>query len=115
MARVVLLQLAVALMTAVLAVLLGGRDAGISSLLGGLSCVVPNGLFALGLHVSERRMRSGTLGPFYFWELVKVFLTILLTVAVFWMYRGVHWLAYLISFVIVLKSYIFLLFRFKKY
>lgn len=115
MARIGLLQLVVVLLVAALAVFIGGLDSGISSLLGGLSVAIPNALFMLGLHISERKMQTGTLGPLYFWELVKVLLTITLAVAVFWMYREVHWVAFFINFVIALKSYIFLLSRFKKY
>lgn len=109
MARIVLLQLVTALVAALLAALLGGRTVGISSLLGGLSCVLPNALFAFGLHVSERKLHTGTLTPFFFWELVKVSLTIACVVAVFWLYEDVSWLAFLVSLIVVLKSYIFLL------
>lgn len=115
MARIVLLQLVIAAVVAVLATVWGGKGAGVSSLLGGLSCVIPNALFLFGLHASDRRLQTGTLGPLYFWELVKVLLTMVLTVAVFWMYQDVHWLAYFVNFVVALKSYIFLLSRFKNY
>lgn len=115
MARIVLLQLVITVIVAALAAILGGKGAGVSSLLGGLSCVIPNALFLFGLHASDRKLRTGTLGPFYFWELIKVLLTMVLTVAVFCMYQDVHWLAYFVNFAVALKSYIFLLSRFKNY
>lgn len=111
MTRIILWQLLVAVVVAVIAMLLSGQAAGISALLAGLSCVLPNALFAFGLHLSDRRAPQAGLAPLYFWELIKVGLTIALMVAVFWLYRDVNWLAFMLSLVVVLKSHIFLLFK----
>lgn len=48
MGRVVLWQLVVAVIVALIAVPIGGNSAGIASILAGLSCVIPNGIFFLG-------------------------------------------------------------------
>lgn len=113
MARIVLWQLMVALAAAAIAALAGGTNAAASSLLGGLSCVIPNAIFVIGILVSESKQKPATLGVLYAWELVKVALTIVLMVAAFWLYRDLNWVAFLSSFVVVLKSYVFLLSRLK--
>lgn len=109
--RIILLQLAVAVATALVAAFLGGVPAGTSSILAGLSCIVPNVLFAFGMHMENRLQLQSGLAVFYAMELMKVLLTTLLVVAVFWLYKDVNWLSFLISFVVSLKSYIFLLSR----
>lgn len=110
-ARIVLMQLVVALLVALIAMLLGGDAAGISSLLAGLSCVLPNALFAFGIFMGDRRAPHASMGSLFFWELLKVALTIALTVAVFWLYQDLNWIAFMVSFVVVLKSYILLLIK----
>ena len=72
MLRLILIQLATTLLAAAIAALIGGVHAFNSALLGGLCCVVPNGLFALRLYVSARQ--PGTLNPmtFFFGEFTKI-------------------------------------------
>ena len=111
MTRILLLQLATSIIVALIATWLGGESAGISSILAGLSCVLPNALFAYGLYVGDRRAPKSGPAPLYIWEFVKIILTITLMVAVFWLYQDVNWLAFLVSFVVVLKSYIILLLK----
>lgn len=80
-----------------------------SAMLGGLCCVVPNGLFALRLFASARK--AGSVNPFSFFigEFVKIALTLALMSAVVWLYRDLNWLALIAGFIVALKSYIFLL------
>ncbi len=111
MLRLILAQLATTLLTALIAALIGGTDAGLSALLGGLCCVVPNGLFALRLHMGA--LRPGTLNPmtFFFGEFTKIAMTVGLLALVVWWYRDLNWLALIAAFIVALKSYIILLVR----
>lgn len=111
MLRLVLIQLVTTLVAAVVAGLIGGFPAFLSALLGGLCCVVPNGLFALRLLIGTR---TGTANPmtFMFGEFVKIALTVALLGAVVWLYRDLNWLALIAAFIIALKSYIILLIRY---
>ncbi|WP_026075640.1 ATP synthase subunit I [Noviherbaspirillum massiliense] len=111
MLRVVLLQLMATVAAGLVAGLLGGMHALISALLGGLCCVVPNGLFAMRLFISARK--PGTVNPmtFFIGEFIKIALTIALLGAVAWLYRDLNWLAMIAAFIVALKSYIILLFR----
>jgi ATP synthase protein I len=111
MLRVVLLQILTTIITGLLAGLIGGWHALLSALLGGLCCVVPNGLFALRLFVSARK--PGAVNPmtFFIGEFIKIALTVALLGAVVWLYRDLNWLALLAAFIVALKSYIILIFR----
>lgn len=109
MLRVVLLQILTTVVTGVIAGFLGGVHALVSALLGGLCCVVPNGLFALRLFFDARK--PGAVNPmtFFIGEFTKIALTVALLGAVVWLYRDLNWLALIAAFVVALKSYIFLL------
>lgn len=111
MLRLVLIQLASTMLAAVAAGLIGGVHAFWSALLGGLCCVVPNGLFALRLFVSA--VKPGMLNPmtFFFGEFTKIAMTLAMLGAVVWLYRDLNWLALIAAFIIALKSYIILLIR----
>jgi len=111
MARIVTLQFCAALNLAIIALLFGGQAAGISALLGGLCCALPNALFALRLYAGTHR--PGGANPFIFFtgEFLKILTTIALLVAVVKLYHDIHWLAFLAAFIVVLKSYFILLFR----
>jgi ATP synthase protein I len=111
MLRVVLMQFITTVIVSAVAGLLGGKHALFSALLGGLCCVVPNGLFALRLFASSRK--PGTVNPmtFLIGEFIKIALTIALLGAVAWLYRDLNWLALIAAFIVALKSYILLLFR----
>lgn len=111
MLRLILTQLGMTLLTALVAALLGGEHAGISALLGGLCCVVPNGLFALRLYFGA--LRPGTLNPmtFFLGEFIKIAATIGLLGLIVWWYRDLNWLALTVAFIVALKSYIILLVR----
>lgn len=111
MARMVMLQFCVAFMIAIIAALISGTAAGISALLGGLSCAFPNALFALRLYAGTKKPGGATPGTFFFGELLKILLTATCLGAVVWLYRDLHWLAFLLGIIAVLKSYFLLLFR----
>jgi len=111
MLRVVFLQFATTVIAGLIAGMLGGWHALVSALLGGLCCVVPNGLFALRLFISAQK--PGDVNPmtFFIGEFIKIALTIALLGAVAWLYRDLNWLALIAAFIVALKSYIILLFR----
>ena len=44
-------------------------------------------------------------------EFIKIALTVAFLGAVVWLYRDLNWLALIAAFIVVLKSYIILLFR----
>jgi ATP synthase protein I len=111
MFRLVLLQLLMTLLVGAIAGWAGGTHAAISALLGGLCCVVPNGLFAFRLSASARKSEAINPVSFFIGEFIKIALTIGLFGAVVWLYRDVNWLALIAAFIVALKSYIILLFR----
>lgn len=111
MLRLVVLQLTTTVVAGLIAGALGGVHALVSALLGGLCCVVPNGLFALRLFINARK--PGAVNPmtFFIGEFIKIALTIALLGAVVWLYRDLNWLALIAAFIVALKSYIILLIR----
>jgi ATP synthase protein I len=111
MLHVILLQLAATIVTSLLAGLIGGMPALWSALLGGLCCVVPNGLFALRLFANAQKPGGADPMSFFIGEFIKIALTVALLGAIAWLYHGLNWLALIAGFVVALKSYIILLFR----
>jgi ATP synthase protein I len=111
MLRIILLQLAASVVAAIIAGLLGGMPALISALLGGLCCVVPNGLFALRVFANVQKSGGANPMSFFIGEFIKIILTVALLGAVAWLYRDLNWLAMIAAFIVALKSYIILLFR----
>jgi ATP synthase protein I len=111
MLRVVLLQFATTVVVGLIAGMLGGVHALVSALLGGLCCVVPNGLFALRLFANAQKAGAANPMAFFIGEFIKIALTVALLGAVAWLYRDLNWLALIAAFIAALKSYIILLFR----
>lgn len=111
MLRVILLQLAATIVAGLVAGLLGGTPALFSALLGGLCCVVPNGLFALRLFAQAKKGGTPNPMPFFIGEFVKIALTVALLGAIARLYHGLNWLALIAGLIVALKSYIILLFR----
>lgn len=111
MFRIVLLQLAASVVAACVAGLIGGMPALLSALLGGLCCVVPNGLFALRLFANTHKGGSANPMSFFIGEFIKIALTVALLGAIAWLYRDLNWLALIAGFIVALKSYIIILFR----
>ena len=110
MLRIVSLQLMATVVAGVIAALLGGWPAMFSAVLGGLCCVVPNGLFALRLFSDAQRGKANPVS-FMIGEFIKIALTVALLGAAAWLYRDLNWLALIGGFIVALKSYIILLFR----
>jgi ATP synthase protein I len=110
MARIILLQFAAALIAALVALIASGTSSGISALFGGLCCAIPNAFFALRL-LSSARKSDGNPMNFFVGEFIKIALTIALLGAVVMFYRDLNWLAFLAAFIVVMKSYLILLFR----
>jgi ATP synthase protein I len=111
MLRLVLLQFATTIVASVLAGLIAGMPALWSALLGGLCCVIPNGLFALRLFANAQKLEGANPMSFFIGEFVKIALTVALLAATAWLYRDLNWLALIAGFIVALKSYIILLFR----
>lgn len=111
MARIVLLQMATALIVALIAGGIAGPASAISALCGGLSCALPNALFALRLFVSARKPGGANPINLFMGEFIKIALTIGMMGMTIWLYRDLHWLAFLIGTIAVLKSYFILFFR----
>ena len=112
MARIVLLQFAVAFIVALAALLLSGFSAGLSALFGGISCALPNAFFAFRLFVSTKKPGGANPASFFVGEFIKIGLTLALLAAVVLFYQDLNWLAFLTSFILVMKSYLILLFRY---
>lgn len=111
MLRIILLQLVTTVVAALVAGMLGGLSAFWSALLGGVCCVIPNALFALRLYISAQKPGGTNPMAFFFGEFIKIATTFALMGATVWLYHDVNWLAFLLSFIVVLKSYFILLFR----
>jgi ATP synthase protein I len=108
MLRVVAAQFATSMVVAAGAWIIAGQRAAVSSLLGGLACAVPNGLFALNLawlgHSPRSRAVGGGSGnamaravALLVGEFIKVALTIGLLVLIARAYKNVNWLALIVA------------------
>jgi ATP synthase protein I len=106
MFRLVFLQILSTLIVSLVAGAIGGLHAGISALLGGAACVVPNGLFALKLAAASRRAQGTNPAVFLVGEFAKVVSTLALLALIVAAYRDLVWLAMLVSVIVVLKSYL---------
>ena len=111
MARIVVLQICAAFLVSFVSLLLANDVVGMSALLGGLSCALPNALFAALLYLGTLKPDGASPITFFIGEFIKIVLTIASIMAVAWFYHDVHWLAFLVGFVLVMKSYFILLFR----
>ena len=111
MLRLVSLQLMVTAVAGVVAGLLGGWAAMLSAVLGGMCCVVPNGIMAVRLFASSQKKGGPSPAAFFIWEFVKIALTLALLYATARLYHDLNWLALLGGFIVALKSYLILIFR----
>jgi len=111
MLRLVSLQMMATLVAGLIAGLLGGWSAMFSAVLGGLCCVVPNGIMAFRLFASAQKAGGANPATFFIWEFVKIALTLALLFFTARLYHDLNWLALLCGFIVALKSYIILLFR----
>jgi ATP synthase protein I len=98
------MQLAVTLIAAVGAGLLVGENGAVSAGLGGLSCTLPNFLFALRLtRVAGRRGASYAMN-FFLGEFIKIAATIAILLFVAKGYADLHWPSLLIGLVLALQA-----------
>ena len=105
-------QILVAVGVALIAGMLGGKNACISSALASVASVLPNMLMPVGFYINDRLLKKkSSFAVLFVLEFLKIALTIVFVVAVFWLYKEVNWVAFLVSFIIALKSFIFLLSR----
>ncbi len=111
MRQIILLQFATTAIAGMIAGFIGGVPALLSALLGGLSCVVPNALFALRLFANAQKGNGANPMTFFIGEFIKIALTVTLLGVTAWLYRDLNWLALIVGFIVALKSYIILLFR----
>ncbi len=89
-ATILLGQLGLSVALALLFWGIGGRTAGYSALLGGLTCVIPNAFLALRLVVPRRDPGAqGLLRAAYIGELGKIALTVLMFSLVFTLVRPI--------------------------
>lgn len=107
--RIILWQLIITCGTALFAFLMGGDQAGTSAVLAALSCLIPNVIMLAGLDLNDRVFKKSGFAVLFVLQFVKFVITIALIVFIFWLYKDVRWFYFLASFVITLKSYIFLL------
>ncbi len=98
------------LVASLIAGMWSGVHAFLSLLIGGLSCVVPNSLFALRLY-GDAKKRVASPVSFFLGEFIKIILTIAFLGVAAWLYHDLNWLALIVGIVVALKSYILLLFR----
>ncbi len=111
MGRALLWQSVIAILVALIALWIGGTPAGIASILAGLCCVIPNTVFYVGMVVAEKVFARLKPATFFVMEFVKVVIAMILVIATFWIYRDINWIAYIVSFVLVIKVYIVLLLK----
>ncbi|WAW08968.1 ATP synthase subunit I [Oxalobacter vibrioformis] len=112
-AKVILWQLIITGGVTLLAGLVGGTQAGISAILAAGSSLIPNIVMFVGLELNDQLFKKSGFAVLFVLQFVKFVTTIILIVCIFWLYKDVHWFYFLVSFVITLKSYIFLLSRIK--
>ena len=104
MFRVIFLQLAVTLVSALLAGLFFGGHGALSAALGGLACVVPNGLFALRLYRAQSRSGASFAVSFFLGEFIKIVATVGLLGFIGMIYADLHWPSMLIGLVLALQA-----------
>jgi ATP synthase protein I len=114
MLRLVSLQMIATLVAGIVAGLIGGGAAMFSAVLGGMCCVVPNGIMAFRLFASAQKPGGANPATFFIWEFVKIALTLALLFITARLYHDLNWFALLGGFIVALKSYIILIFRHKQ-
>ena len=107
MLKTVSLQAIVTFGVALVALLLGGANAGLSALLGGLVCVIPNAIFAFRLTWAMRRTGHADPASFLIGEFVKVSLSIAMLGAIaLHFHHDLNWLVFLVALIAAFKSYL---------
>ena len=107
MFQMVLLQLGATIAATAIAAVFFGLPGAISAALGGLACVLPNGLFALRLKLLSKRDGTPPVTAFFVGEFIKVVSIVGLLALVGIGFDGVHWGALFIGAVLALKANLF--------
>lgn len=107
MYKLVVLQMATALIGTVLAAVFFGSRGALSAALGGAACVLPTWLFAIRLHAVSKRPGASYAVAFFLGELIKIALCIGLLAGVRLVYPDVHWGAVVIGLVVTLQANFF--------
>lgn len=112
MLQIVLIQFITTLVLAFIGGILGGVSGFFSGISGGACCTIPNGLFALYLRTNSHGLSQPSFVAFFAAEFVKIIVTISLIGLTACLYRDLNWLGFIASFILVIKIYIILLFRY---
>lgn len=107
MYKMVFLQLGATIAATAIAAVFFGLRGGISAALGGLSCVLPNALFALRLHLATKRPGGAGVTVFFVGEFLKIASIVVLLVLVGQLYDDAHWGAIFIGLILALKANLF--------
>ncbi len=106
--KVVVLQACAASLSALGAGLLGGWDAALSALFGGMAYALPNALFVARMKLAAASGRASG-AAFLAWEMVKLILTVWILMAVAHSYAALHWIALLAGLFVTLMVNLFAL------
>jgi ATP synthase protein I len=104
MFRAILLQVGAVIITATAAGLIVGTRGAVSAALGGVSCTLPNFLFALRLKFVANRPGASYPANFFLGEFVKIAATVGLLVFVVREYSDLHWPSMLIGLGLALQA-----------
>jgi ATP synthase protein I len=104
MFKVILLQVAATIITALAAAWFAGTRGLVSAALGGAVCVLPNFLFALRLKLAANRPGASYPVNFFLGEFVKIAATIGLLVFVVKEYTDLHWPSLLVGLGLALQA-----------
>lgn len=104
MFRAILLQVGATIAAAVAGALIAGMRGGVSALLGGVACTLPNFLFALRLTLVANRPGASYPVNFFIGEFIKVGATVALLLFVIREYADLHWPSLLIGLGLALQA-----------
>lgn len=103
---VVVWQLAVGILTSLVAGIWFGNAAGVSAAYGCVAVVLPASLMVRGLQRQSAVVQpAAAMLGFFVWELVKVLLTVVLLVIAPRLIPPIDWLALVVGFVVTMKVY----------
>ena len=103
MRKIVFLQILTTLGIVAISALIGGENAALSALFGGLACDVPNALFALNLEIISRFSPKHSPVFFLIGEFIKIITIGLLLCLVVMLYRDLVWPALIVSIIVTLN------------
>ena len=107
MFKMVFLQLGATIAATAIAAVFFGLRGGIYAARGGLSCVLPNAVFALRLHLASKRQGGANVIVFFIGEFLKIASIVGLLVLVGLFYEDVHWGGIFIGLILALKANLF--------